>query len=796
MSRHQDYRNYDYEQDLGEYDGEDEGDEMSPEDRALLALSVEEATERLGENVKKVPQDSIAEAVYHYYYDVDKAVAYLVKTFINPSPAPAPAAKQAKQAKAKAKQDSPDAKSSYASFFEDMPWLGVPQSRQTIFVAPLLPRGGLLGGASVAPKMSKLQALAAQRKRKAEEAKKTKEVGFAAEKTQPQAKVDEHTSKSLKLALRAVRQPPMPTEKAVTEAPKPAEAEAPKVPAAEAVPMEGVCGPSGAAVHEQREAAQVAKPSAFAQALFGPKKRKRRISDVAEGGFLAVPSLARAPAAAFEAFLSPSPDDVVLQAQAKAFGKATPTGTPAKKRTGAAGAAGQTESTEATLANGVKGLKVDDTPLPRSKNLDVLAEYEKSAKKKNASFVVVGHVDAGKSTMMGRLLLEMKRVDSRTIDKYRKAAKDMGKASFVLAWVLDQGSDERAHGVTIDIATRRFETATTAFTMLDAPGHRDFIPNMIAGASQADFAVLVIDASRGSFESGLKGQTREHALLMRSMGVTRIIVAVNKLDTVGWDRERFEAICQQMGGFLSATGFQAKNISFVPVSGLHGDNLVTRSTAPEAQWYEGATLVEELDRSEPLARALDKPLRLPVAEAFRSTAGAVTVSGRIEAGSLQVGDALLVQPAGEKAHVKQVELQDGSSSDTQTLDWAVAGQSVIVHLAGIEAEHVRPGDVLCDLTKPVTCVDVFSIKVLAFDMLFPMPVEVHRGRINESAKIEELTALLNKTSGTVEKRRPKVVKPGAVARLRVRLHTKLPLERGQRIVLRSEGHTIAAGLLE
>lgn len=482
-----------------------------------------------------------------------------------------------------------------------------------------------------------------------------------------------------------------------------------------------------------------------------------------------------------------------------AFGKANPAGSTAKKGTGAA-VQGQTE---ATIANGMKGLKIDDTPLPRSKNLDVLAEYEKSAKKKNASFVVVGHVDAGKSTMMGRLLLELKLVDSRTMDKYRKTAKDMGKASFALAWVLDQGSDERTHGVTIDIATKSFETATTAFTILDAPGHRDFIPNMIAGASQADFAVLVIDASRGAFESGLKGQTREHALLMRSMGVTRIIVAVNKLDTVDWDRTRFDAISQQMAGFLSATGFQMKNVSFVPVSGLHGDNLVARSTAPTAQWYTGGTLIEELEKSEPLARALDKPLRLPVAEAFRSSAGAVTVSGRIEAGSLQVGDALLVQPAGEKVHVKQLELQGdvggGEQTQTQTqtvLDWAVAGQNVIVHLAGIEPEHVRPGDVLCDPTRPVACVDVFSIKVLAFDMLFPMPVEVHRGRINESATIQGLTALLNKTTGVVEKRRPKVVKPGAVARLRVKLDTKLPLERGQRIVLRSEGQTVAAGLLE
>jgi len=274
---------------------------------------------------------------------------------------------------------------------------------------------------------------------------------------------------------------------------------------------------------------------------------------------------------------------------------------------------------------------------------------------------------------MGRLLYDLNVVDKRTIDKYRKEAEKMGKSSFALAWVLDQGTEERTRGVTIDIAMNKFETEKTSFTILDAPGHRDFIPNMIAGASQADFAVLVIDASTGSFESGLRGQTKEHALLVRSMGVQRLIVAINKLDTVSWSQDRFTEISQQVSAFLLAAGFQSKNISFIPLSGLHGDNIVTRATSPDAAWYQGNTLVGELDNSEPIARALEKPLRVTIGDIFRGgVQNPLSISGRIEAGSLQTGDALISQPANEKCFIKALEI------DNETADWAVAGQNVTI----------------------------------------------------------------------------------------------------------------------
>jgi elongation factor 1 alpha-like protein len=392
---------------------------------------------------------------------------------------------------------------------------------------------------------------------------------------------------------------------------------------------------------------------------------------------------------------------------------------------------------------------------------------------------------------MGRLLYDLKVVDQRTIDKYRKEAERVGKSSFALAWVLDQGTEERSRGVTIDIATNKFESEKTTFTILDAPGHRDFIPNMIAGASQADFAVLVIDASTGSFESGLRGQTKEHALLVRSMGVQRLIIAINKLDTVTWSQDRFTEISQQVSAFLNAAGFQDKNVTFIPVSGLHGDNIVRRPAEPAAAWYAGPTLMEELDNSEPVARALEKPLRLTIGDIFRGgVQNPLSISGRIEAGSIQAGDVVVVQPSSEKCYIKGLEIDGG------TVDWAVAGQNITVHLSGIDPIHLKIGDVVCHPGSEIKCVKEITVKALAFEFLTPMAVDVHRGRLHTAGTIKEIIALLDKGNGVVMKKRPKIVKPGSIARLKVSLDTEVPLETGARVVLRSGGETVAAGLLE
>ena len=402
-----------------------------------------------------------------------------------------------------------------------------------------------------------------------------------------------------------------------------------------------------------------------------------------------------------------------------------------------------------------------------------------------------GHVDAGKSTLMGRLLADLKAVDQRTLDKYRREADKIGKGSFALAWVLDQGTEERARGVTIDIATNKFETEKTAFTIVDAPGHRDFVPNMIAGASQADFAVLVIDSSTGKFESGLKGQTKEHALLVRSMGVQKIIVAVNKMESVQWSKDRFDEIEQQVSSFLTAAGFQAKNLAFVPCSGIQGDNITRRSEDPSVSWYTGRTLVDELETSERYSHALDKPLRMTIADVFRgSVQNPLSISGRIEAGSLQVGDQLLTMPSGESATIRSLEVDEDPS------DWAVAGQNVVLNLANIDPVHLRSGDVICHPSSPIKNITSFTTKVLAFEHLLPSMVDIHRGRLHVPGRISRLIATLDKGSGAPVKKKPKIVGPGAVARIVVEMEQGVPLEAPTRIVLRAGGETVAAGLLE
>ncbi|KAJ8122234.1 hypothetical protein ONZ43_g1521 [Nemania bipapillata] len=783
MSRHQAYRNYDYENDLDEYEGagysEDDDDELSPEDRAQMIAGTSQVRLALGSDSSKVTTRQIEEALWHYYYDVEKSVTYLSSKYISQKLAKPPAQKNKSGGAADDRHSEHRVAPSLVGFFHDMPWLNIPNERRTNFIEPSHLRGGLLGGSSSSGKVSKLQALAAARKKKAEEQKlESRKTALPTNDATHKTPRDQVKSVSGALVERSSGGRQEITSLPIRTAPKVNLSSDGMTSGADSVTLQTSTPNLAPTTGLPLEPLELAAPSAFAQTLLGLSAS--RFTPVPRKHY-PLPYMSFTSSVA-DAFSEPSPDDVVLAAQSKASNKKLAASTH-KRKSGS-------ERKDGETIDAMKAMRIDDTPLPKSKNLDVLSEFEKAKRKKHASFVVVGHVDAGKSTLMGRLLLDLGVVDQRTIQKYRKEAESIGKSSFALAWVLDQRSEERSRGVTIDIATNKFDTNSTSFTILDAPGHRDFIPNMIAGASQADFAILVVDATTGAFEAGLKGQTREHSLLLRSMGVSRIIVAINKLDTVGWSQERFEEISDQVSGFLSATGFQLKNVSYVPVSGLHGDNLINKSSDPAASWYSGNTLITELESSEPMTRALTKPLRMTISEVFRSSHSPVTISGRIDAGSLQAGDALLVQPSGEKAYIKSLEL------DSEPVDWGVAGQNVVLHLSNIDPIHVRVGDIICDPKEPIANIDTFAVKVLAFDILMPMQVDVHRGRLHAAGQIVEIPALLDKVKGTVLKKKPKIIKPASVARILVKMSNKVPLEVGQRVVLRSGGQTVAAGLLE
>lgn len=531
-------------------------------------------------------------------------------------------------------------------------------------------------------------------------------------------------------------------------------------------------------VEKQPEITPAADPSVFAQTIFAaPAVSQQHDLQTSDRYVLGPDTYAE-----FD-FAGPSPDDVVTKAQNTKRPTRKPVKQPPQPSSG-------DESVNA-VSQGV-GVVAIEEPKVKGKNLDVMAEFERSKPKNAANFVVIGHVDAGKSTLMGRLLYDLKVVDQRTLDKYRKEAERIGKASFALAWVLDQGTEERSRGVTIDIAMNKFETESTSFTILDAPGHRDFIPNMIAGASQADFAVLVIDASTGNFESGLKGQTKEHALLVRSMGVQRIVIAVNKLDTIQWSQDRFDEISQQVSAFLTTAGFLAKNLAFVPCAGLTGDNIVRKAEDPQASWYTGAPLISLLESSEPVTRALEKPLRMTVDDIFRGgVQNPLSISGRLDAGNVQIGDTVVIMPASQTASIKGLEV------DSEPSDWAVAGQNVILHLADIEAKYLKSGDVVCPPAVPIQCVTSFTVKILAFEHITPMHCEVHKGRLHAPGRVTKLVAQLDKASGAAVKgKKPRLIKPGSVARVHVEVDDPIPLEQGGRVILRAGGETIGAGLVE
>ncbi|XP_064624404.1 uncharacterized protein LOC135485936 isoform X2 [Lineus longissimus] len=434
--------------------------------------------------------------------------------------------------------------------------------------------------------------------------------------------------------------------------------------------------------------------------------------------------------------------------------------------------------------------------------VDIQKELDKRKGGKDLiNLVVIGHVDAGKSTLMGHVLYQLGFVGKRAMHKYEQESKKMGKASFAYAWVLDETEEERTRGVTMDVAQTRFQTDTKMVTLLDAPGHKDFIPNMITGAAQADVAILVVNATKGEFETGFEmgGQTREHALLVRSLGVSQIAVAINKMDTVGWDQGRYNEIVKKLGQFLKQAGFKEADLSFVPCSGLNGENLTECKDPVLKSWYSGPTLIQQIDKFRAPDRPMDRPFRMCVADIFKGMGSGFTVTGKIEAGSVQCGDRILAMPIGEPATVKGIAL------DEEVVPCAVAGDYTSLTITGIDQDRVNVGSILCDVVTPIQATTRIQARVVIFNIDVPLtkgfPVVFHYQTITEQAHIKKLISQLHKSTGEVIKKRPRCLVKNSNAVIEIELSRPICVELYKdykdlgRFMLRYGGSTIAAGLV-
>ena len=440
------------------------------------------------------------------------------------------------------------------------------------------------------------------------------------------------------------------------------------------------------------------------------------------------------------------------------------------------------------------------------------------------NMVVIGHVDAGKSTLMGRLLLLAGKVDQRTMHKYEKESQQVGKASFKYAWVMDQSEEERARGVTVDVGTAFFATPSgRLINVLDAPGHRDFVPNMIGGASQADLALLVVNSSPGEYESGLSGQTREHVTLARSLGVTRLLVAVNQMDSGdGWGSStRFEEIVNGLTPLLTQIGYRDPPPKFIPVSALAGDNLAPGSLPSEASsWYQnGPSLLEAIDETGPLRRTSGVGTRLAVHDCFRGDfGGQLMLTGTLQAGTLSAGMKLLLLPAREQCIVKSLNSRgEVLSAAAGEKAEATAGDHVEVGIAfsntSFDTSLVGAGSVLCDPSRPVPLAKRIEVQIRSLSeplitgkvtlLTKGMPVELHAHAMTCAATLKKFLYPIDKKTGEVllEGKAPRMLKPRDAAVVEIELEREVCVEVESdckhlgRVVLRSEGETVAAGLV-
>ncbi len=411
------------------------------------------------------------------------------------------------------------------------------------------------------------------------------------------------------------------------------------------------------------------------------------------------------------------------------------------------------------------------------------------------NIITAGHVDAGKSTLIGRLLYDSGAIRDDQLRKMKDLAKELKKETFEFAFVMDKLKEERERGLTIDIMHRPFQTKKYFYTIIDCPGHRDFVKNMITGASQADASVLVVSAKPGE---GVQEQTKEHAFLMKVLGVNQLIVAINKMDAANYDEKRCNEVSEDVKKLLQSIGFKVDEIPFVPVSAMQGDNIFKKSD--KMAWYKGKTLIETMDDTiKPPEMLTNKPLRIPIEDSYAITGVGTVPVGRVETGILKVGDKVIFEPSGATGEVKTIEMFHKQQPE------AKPGDNIGFNVRGVGKKDIKRGDVCGHVNSPPTVVKEFTAQIVVLQHPTVMtagytPV-FHCGTASIACKIEEIIAKIDPKTGQAIKEHPDFLKTGDAARVRVIPTKPMVVEKQAdipqlaRFAIRDMGQTVAAGIV-
>ena len=413
------------------------------------------------------------------------------------------------------------------------------------------------------------------------------------------------------------------------------------------------------------------------------------------------------------------------------------------------------------------------------------------AEKPHMNLVFIGHVDHGKSTTVGRLLLDTGHIDPHVIEKYRKEADAIGKGSFEFAWVMDGLKEERQRGLTIDVAHKRFNTDKYYFTIIDAPGHRDFVKNMITGTSQADAAVIVVSAPDGPQE-----QTKEHVFLARTLGVQQIIVAINKMDSVNYAEDRYKVVVEDISKMLANVGFRVDQIPFIPISAFKGDNTV--KDKGELGWWKGDTLLKALDKLIAPDKPTEKPLRLPVQDVYSITGIGTVPVGRVETGVLKPGMTVIFMPSDKSGEIKSIEMHH------EMIPKAEPGDNVGFNVRGLGKKDIRRGDVAGPADNPPTVVRSFKARIMVLNhpsvitMGYTPVFHAHTAQV--ACTFTALDQKLDPKTGSVLEENPQFLKTGDAAVVTITPTKPMVIEKAEefpqlgRFAIRDMGQTVAAGM--